>query len=207
MGTRNLTCVVKDNKYQIAQYGQWDGYPEGQGLTALRFLRVKENIQNLRKRLKNVRFWDRVGRDKKFLDSYYKNCAEWSSEPDNRTAEQKRWFNLFVSRDIGAEILSNICSSDDKDIILRNEIDFAKDSLMCEFCYVIDLDKNTFEIFQGFNTSPMNKRERFYTQLKNEGGYFPVRLLKKYSLNKLPTEKRFLKEMTKLLGDEDSESN
>jgi len=28
MGTRNLTCVMKDGQYKVAQYGQWDGYPE-----------------------------------------------------------------------------------------------------------------------------------------------------------------------------------
>ncbi len=38
-GTRNLTCVVVGGEYKVAQYGQWDGYPSGQGLTALNFLR------------------------------------------------------------------------------------------------------------------------------------------------------------------------
>lgn len=31
MGTRNLTAVYLDGQYKVAQYGQWDGYPEGQG--------------------------------------------------------------------------------------------------------------------------------------------------------------------------------
>src|SRR3546814_20563425 len=39
MGTRNLTCVVVDGAYKVAQYGQWDGYPSGQGATARAFLR------------------------------------------------------------------------------------------------------------------------------------------------------------------------
>ena len=39
MGTRNLTCVIKDGKYRVAQYGQWDGYPEGQGMNILNFLK------------------------------------------------------------------------------------------------------------------------------------------------------------------------
>ena len=29
MGTRNLTIIVEDNKHKVAQYCQWDGYPEG----------------------------------------------------------------------------------------------------------------------------------------------------------------------------------
>ena len=39
MGTRNLTAVFIDGEYKVAQYGQWDGYPGGQGMTALHFLR------------------------------------------------------------------------------------------------------------------------------------------------------------------------
>lgn len=39
MGTRHLTCVVKNNEYKVAQYGQWDGYPSGQGVNILNFLK------------------------------------------------------------------------------------------------------------------------------------------------------------------------
>ena len=38
MGTRNLVCVVKGGEYKVAQYGQWDGYPTGQGETIVEFL-------------------------------------------------------------------------------------------------------------------------------------------------------------------------
>ena len=38
MGTRNLTMVIHKEEPKIAQYGQWDGYPSGQGSTALKFL-------------------------------------------------------------------------------------------------------------------------------------------------------------------------
>ena len=43
MGTRHLTCVVKDGDYKVAQYGQWDGYPSGQGIDILTFLREELN--------------------------------------------------------------------------------------------------------------------------------------------------------------------
>lgn len=38
MGTRNLTVVINNGKPCIAQYGQWDGYPQGQGYTIFDFL-------------------------------------------------------------------------------------------------------------------------------------------------------------------------
>ena len=37
MGTRHLIAVMADGKYQVAQYGQWDGYPSGQGVSVLTF--------------------------------------------------------------------------------------------------------------------------------------------------------------------------
>ena len=43
MGTRNLTCVVEDNKFKLAQYCQWDGYPSGQGKTIRDFIVRKLN--------------------------------------------------------------------------------------------------------------------------------------------------------------------
>ena len=36
MGTRNLTKVINEQgEVVVAQYGQWDGYPSGQGVNAL----------------------------------------------------------------------------------------------------------------------------------------------------------------------------
>ena len=36
MGTRHLIGVIKDGAYRVAQYGQWDGYPEGVGAELLK---------------------------------------------------------------------------------------------------------------------------------------------------------------------------
>ena len=53
MGTRHMVGVVLDGDFKIAQYGQWDGYPEGQGKTVLDFLR-KADIRHSPRRF--VRF-------------------------------------------------------------------------------------------------------------------------------------------------------
>lgn len=37
MGTRGLTMVICDGETKVAQYGQWDHYPEGNGITCLEF--------------------------------------------------------------------------------------------------------------------------------------------------------------------------
>ncbi|OBT59797.1 hypothetical protein VE03_10541, partial [Pseudogymnoascus sp. 23342-1-I1] len=48
LGTRNLVFVYYQSRFVLAQYGQWDGYPEGQGFTILAFLRTPLNIERLK---------------------------------------------------------------------------------------------------------------------------------------------------------------
>lgn len=62
--------------------------------------------------------------------------------------------------------------------------DFVKYSLFNEYTYVIDLDNNKLEIYQGFNQKPLENKleERFFKEqfdkdgkLINNGGYYPVK--------------------------------
>lgn len=66
--TNNLTSVWFESKYRIAQYGQFDGYPSGQGLTVLHFLRNIVNEDNFG--LLNGQ-WDisNLPSDKEFLNT------------------------------------------------------------------------------------------------------------------------------------------
>ena len=134
MGTRNLTAVMLDGEYKIAQYGQWDGYPSGQGATALRFI-TNVDLDAFKEKVRACRFctqddYDRVNLDKNWKRNY----------PE-------------LSRDAGAEVLQMVM---DGATLLKNTIGFAGDSLMCEYAYVIDLDKGTFEFFEGWNSEPIN---------------------------------------------------
>ena len=187
MGTRHLIAVYKDGEHKIAQYGQWDGYPEGQGVDVLKFLRRDGNREILFNRLDHCRFIDKVGRDKQFIDDYEENAPRWSNEPDNRTVEQKVWFNTFMSRDLGAEILTNV-SFTDGECILKDMSSFALDSLFCEWAYVIDFDTRSFEIYEGFQQEP-HYCKRF--EGKKKDGYYPVKMIKSYSLDELPEIEEF----------------
>lgn len=198
MGTRNLIAVVMNGEYRVAQYGQWDGYPDGQGKDLLDFLVGEGNIEKLKAALPRCRFWDAEGRDKEFLAEYDKNCPEWSSDPDNRTPEQIRWHRTYISRDLAAKVLTNIADSADPEILLRNNIDFAGDSLSCEWAYVVDLDKGTFEVYEGFNKEPLADDERFAVSPINERAqfddyrYYPVKHRATFQLSALPSTEDFL---------------
>ena len=60
-----------------------------------------------------------------------------------------------MSRDIGAKILGMVNDAPEgTEIVLQNSIDFARDSLFCEYAYVVDLTRNTLEAYKGFQKSP-----------------------------------------------------
>lgn len=173
MGTRNLTMVIMDGKTRVAQYGQWDGYPMGQGQTALKFLR-KCSREKFRKCLAQTRWFS-----KKEIDAL------------NRTNWEKT--HPYLSRDTGAEILKMVYKAEDGIALVQSS--FAADSLYCEWAYVIDLDKGTFEVYRGFNKRPLGKTQRFRDLplcKYSVGKYYQVRMVKKYSLKKLPTVMKFL---------------
>jgi len=185
MGTRNLICVMKDNEYKVAQYGQWDGYLDGQGANILKFLTTYDKEKFLNNLDKYVRFGT-----KEELDE------EWK--------QQELYPEL--SRDTGSEILK-IIQKTKKNLLLSNSIDFAADSLFCEYAYVIDFDKNTFEVYKGFNHVFLDSTERFAFLVKKSEDehildkltgdiedYFPVKFLKSFDLDSLPNREDFLNE-------------
>lgn len=189
MGTRHLICVVSDGDYRIAQYGQWDGYPEGQGASILEFLKssmaepLKKNLENCTW-LTNAEYeklWEEFGVDTKQEMIDYNVYQDFC----NKHPE--------LSRDTGARILEMVAGATGK-IKLQNSLDFSRDSLFCEWAYVIDFDKNTFEVYQGFNETPLDESERFYTagQKEDENGMYPVKIVESFDLSNLPSMKEFL---------------
>ena len=75
MGTRNLTIVRnKEGIIRVAQYGQWDGYPEGQGMTALSFIKNKDNLAQLERAIENCRFYNRVKDTDNWIEKYESRC-------------------------------------------------------------------------------------------------------------------------------------
>jgi hypothetical protein len=186
MGTRHLVAVQLDGEFKVAQYGQWDGYPEGQGKEVLRFLRSRMFRGNGRSA-----FEEKL-RAAKFL-------TEEENSEMNLDVRSSGFFALHPewSRDTGAKILSRVAEAE-PGIRLVNASDFAGDSLFCEWAYVIDLDKDMLEVYRGFNRRRTSKKARFFSDKPNDSGHYPVRLVAKYPLSSLPS-------LAKMVGDCDKE--
>lgn len=192
MGTRNLTMVISNKETKVAQYGQWDGYPSGQGATALEFLQNNDLIK-FQEKLNNVKFID--DKKQKEIDKWLKSigCENGWMNMDQSALYQQKY--PLLSRDNGAKVLQMIMDSEDETLWLHDQSEFAADSLFCEWAYVIDLDKGYFEVYEGFTKKPLGKTQRFkYLEGKTGNEYSPIRMIKKYDIDNLPTEEQFLKD-------------
>lgn len=209
MGTRHLTLVQLGGTYKVAQYGQWDGYPEGQGQRVVNFLQTIKTKKALAEFTKKVAALVEISPAE--LEARWASVgADGSGLVGMEVADAFKAKWPHFSRDCGAEILNLVASGKAKEVSL--DADFAKDSLFCEWAYLIDLDAGTFEVFKGFNKRPLPKNARFYfdgyksephqerdKEFKVIPGkfyhYYPIRLKKKYSLKEIPSLKTFFKDM------------
>ena len=181
MGTRH-TIMVKDKMgvLKVCQYGQWDGYPEGQGVNVLDFCQSKENLEKLEKILPEIKFLNETNDIKDWLETYNKLAPSWSNEPDNRTESMKYWWDVLQHRDIGANILRNLISIDKdllptehkKTLYLKNEYDFFLHG-WCEWAYLVNFQTGKLEVYEDNDF-----------------------LKKEFDLYNLPTQEQFIKELT-----------
>lgn len=201
MGTRHLIAVSTGNDYPIAQYGQWDGYPDGQGIDVLDFC-VNLNDETFRKGFELGMLHTKDV--KELTEGEFKTIEETIEADPNWTVNYPQ-----LSRDAGAKILNYVYEARNSTtpIPVKRYLEFAADSLFCEWAYVIDMKHRRLEVYKGFNKNPLDKNERFYgiVDKENIGGaeYQPVRFLVAYDFDKLPSKKDFVKEVNKLAGYEE----
>lgn len=190
MGTRHLVAVMQNKEYKVAQYGQWDGYPSGQGLTVLNFLK-EANLDKFREQVSKCTFIE----DEDFYSKAYAELNIDTKDGYVSFEDAEVFASKYpqLSRDMGGKILDFVLNNDN--VLLTDSIDFANDSLFCEWAYVVDLDKNLLEVYQGFNSKPLSKDERFFGPM-DKNGYYPIKHVISFDLSKLPTEEEFLSNFT-----------
>ena len=204
MGTRNLTLVQKDNEIKVAQYGQWDGYPEGNGVKILQFCSNRDNLTKLKVALDKVAYYNE--REAEIMQKLI----------DTKDKKALYYFDRYNSRDIGADILNVIISSDLDKIYLVNQYDFGYNSLRCEWAYLINFDTNKLEVYSGFVKQATEQSNRFFREKPyctvDGDTYYGISLLKEYDLDNLPEEHIFIEELqaldeTKFKDDEEVNNN
>ena len=135
MGTRNLTKVIDRNgEIKVAQYGQWDGYPSGQGLNALYHATAHAQIE---KGLDRVRW----ATESELTEIYSK-----FREMNQLGTDDYKNFNLLypnLTRDTCADILGVVAWSVGE-VLLVDQSEFENDELFCEGVYTLDFQNKAF---------------------------------------------------------------
>ena len=196
MGTRGLTCVVWGDEFKVAQYGQWDHYPSGQGVHILSFLRCvmsdPARIEEFFQRIEALSWYT----EEELIETWKEVGVDATTQDNVPWDLAKKYFKLFpeLSRDTGGKILDYIMLGDVTKVI--DDHDFAADSLFCEWAYVIDLDAMNLEVHGGWQKEP-HTNGRFAgldPELPEWRGerYYPVTLLRTYSLDDLPSDEQFV---------------
>jgi len=138
MGTRHLTFVKLNGEYKVAQYGQWDGYPEGQGVTVLEFIRNNQHKDKLESFKEKVQ-----------LCRWISETEKASINADIRSGKVNLERDYpWLWRDAGAEVLEMIRKSE-SGLMLLNGFEFAFDHIFCEYIWGVDLDNNIFGAYVG----------------------------------------------------------
>ncbi|KAN0070633.1 hypothetical protein V8E54_011502 [Elaphomyces granulatus] len=216
MGTRSLICVYCGGRFVVAQYCQWVGYPQddGEGMEILKFLWGPGNIERLREGLRHVDALTEESREE-LLNGILHGLE--SGEPRDPEIDQpyykprqyaaEKMLSLWpsLSRNAGAGILEIIAQATaEKHVPVLLGLGFANDTYSCKWAYVVDLDQNSFEVFENSET----KQEASTTRFSDVGGDDDTvpGLIKSFSFSQLPaTEKEFMRALKAAMKEKDKE--
>lgn len=161
MGTRHLITVFDEQgELKVAQYGQWDGYPSGQGVRMLSWLEMTTRtdyygnlVSPVKDGLKRCRF---ATSDDELNEIYSKFPeANYLGTDDNKSFDVL-YPNLI--RDTGADILMVVAYSVGE-VLLVDSSDFAHDELFCEGIYSVNYQSEMFTSVYGGKTVSFPLRE------------------------------------------------
>ena len=201
MGTRHIIMLVNDKgEIKVAQYGQWDGYPSGQGIGVLDFAKKHTEYP---KEFERVHFFT-----KKEIDEYNNFLKEIGSPKGICNMNQAQQVNIKypqLSRDHGADILEFIMADKRDSIVLQDSFDFGFSPLHCEWAYVIDYQRRTLEVYEGCmskNSTVLGRWEKVPERIIKEHNSNPfeskytdgISLKNTYLLDDLPNPETFKKD-------------
>lgn len=168
MGTRGALTFVVDGVEKTG-YNHFDSYPSGLGKNVLEWLRHPAwDIDVARGAVRKLRM---VSEDDEPTAA---ERAQYAVHADPGVSTGRDWYSLLRETQgnpraiLGAGVMIDSKS-------------FPLDSLFCEWVYVVDLDNETFEIYQGFQQSKPNAG-RWKDAEGTMDGYYPVNLLTSWTI-------------------------
>ncbi|HEY4755766.1 MAG TPA: hypothetical protein VIH28_06915 [Ignavibacteriaceae bacterium] len=171
MGTRSAVIIIEDEKAK-GFYNQFDGYPDGgvgeEVVIELQKIDEINGWDQFKKNCKKVELVDENKKPSKLIQEKYNKFFNSGVS----TGKSEEWYALLRELQ-GAKYIPEIMSGKVEHML--DGTNFIKDSLFCEYAYVIDLDKMVLELYKGFQKEPQ-KGNRFGEKLaKGEDTYYPCK--------------------------------
>lgn len=186
MGTRGLYGFRKNGVDKLT-YNHWDSYPDYLGDIVVGFCK-STTIQELNEIFDRIVLVDNNNRPtKKQIDEcikYYDGSVSEQSVDD--------WYCLLRDTQGNLDVYKNGLK------YMLDDKDFIKDSLFCEYAYIINLDTNCLEFWVGFQTES-NENNRYGTETHdNLGKYYPCKMVSYYPLDTELTVQEIIDDMNKM---------
>lgn len=182
MSTRGFLGFVAGGTEKIT-YNHADSYPDGIGLTALRWLRTAVMDEDvLTRRVMALRL-----------------VQEGDAAPESEVERLRRYADENVGSRSSRDwyILLRETQGDPEGILAAgvaiDNADWPCDSLFCEWGYLIDCDAHALEVYRGFQDAP-HSHGRFAHRPRRHHAvdrYWPVALRVTWPFSSLPSDDEF----------------
>lgn len=165
---------MRKNGKDKLTYNHWDSYPSGLGIDIVKAIQ-KAGIEELRNGFDKIVL---VNEDIKPTPEQIEKLKKYA-DTDVSSRNLEEWYVLL--RNLQGDILANIEAG-----YMIDSHDFMVDSLFCEWAYIVNLDTNKLEVYEGFQELPHEKGR--YAVVNAKDGYFPCALIREFDLDKVSEE-------------------
>lgn len=173
MGTRGLYGIRKDGVDKLT-YNHYDSYPSGLGNEIVGFIQNTSD-EGLNKFFDLIRLVDGESKPKyEDIDACIKTGIANLDMSDRSVGD---WYCLTRELQGNFKKYRELINTT-QTIYMLDEHEFIKDSLFCEYAYIINLDDKTLEYYVGFQKQP-DKTNRY--GVKPNRDYYPCKMLKAFS--------------------------
>lgn len=189
MGTRGLYGFRKNGIDKLT-YNHYDSYPDWLGENIVQFCQ-QTSIEEMHEIFDRIIL---VDENSKATAKQIKECIEYYDEHVS-TQTPTEWYCLLRN----AQGNPNVYKAGLKYMI--DNQNFIKDSLFCEYAYIINLDEECLEFYIGFQKTP-DEYNRYGTE--SNDGYYPCKLVAEFwlsDINESATED-IVKDMNKAANKE-----
>ena len=179
MSTRGLYGIRK-NGVDKCTYNHSDSYPSWLGRKVLEFC-ANNTIENLEKFFNKIEL---VDESSKPTEEQIKKCVEagyYSGVVSTKSVDD--WYCLLRNLQGNFDEYQDLIDNDEaKTIFMTDCISFIKDSLFCEYAYIINLDDEVLEFYEGYQKEAQKGNRYGETE---EDGYYPCKLVFAISLDEI----------------------